>query len=64
MITKDDAERLKAFISASFMGIVDVETGPGGCETCGYGAPEFYAIDGPEKLHGLVDQFVASNENK
>lgn len=63
MITKKDAEMLKAYMTASWMGVVDTVTGSGGCETCGYGAPEYTTIE-LEGLHKLVDDFVASADNK
>ena len=63
MITKKDAEMLKAYMTASWMGVVETVTGEGGCETCGYGAPEYTTIE-LEGLHKLVDDFVASADNK
>lgn len=63
MITKRDAEMLKAYMTASWMGVVSVEVGAGGCETCGHGAPEYNHIE-LEGLHKLVDDFLASKDNK
>ena len=63
MMTKYDAEMLKAYMTASWMGIVHTVTGEGGCETCGYGAPEYNHIE-LNGLHQLVDDFLASPDNK
>ena len=63
MITKKDAEMLKAYMTASWMGVVETVTGEGGCETCGYGAPEYTTIE-LKGLHKLVDDFVVSPDNR
>ena len=63
MMTKHDAEMLKAYMTASWMGVVDTVTGEGGCETCGYGAPEYTTIE-LEGLLKLVDDFLVSDDNK
>ena len=63
MITKNDAERLKAYITATWMGVVDQVSGADGCDTCGYGATEYNHIE-LEGLHKLVDDFLASKDNK
>ena len=70
MIGEKDAGMLKAYITATWMGVVDSVT-TGGCNTCGLGGDTHYIIDldthyiiDLEKLHKLVDNFVASSDNK
>ncbi len=63
MLTELDASKLKAYMTATWMGVVDVRQGQGGCDTCGFGAESLNTID-LEGLHKLVDDFFASNDNK
>ena len=62
MIDKESAERLKAFISANFMGVATTHT-EGGCETCGWGGNSYSEVD-LEGALSLVDDFLASEDNK
>lgn len=62
MISQTDAERLKAFITATWMGVVNYEQGSGGCPTCGFGAHTYPDVE-LETVRDWVDQFVASKEN-
>jgi hypothetical protein len=62
MISEKDAAMLKAYITASWMGVVENVKGQGGCETCGYGADEYNHIE-LEGLHKLVDNFLVSKDN-
>lgn len=61
-LDKETAERLKAFITANFMGIANYRT-EGGCETCGWGGTEYSEVD-LEGALGLVDSFLDSEDNK
>jgi hypothetical protein len=69
-ITKEDAERMKAYITARFMGVMTEEYTVGGCETCGYGGTTYYRLseDSPEdilfNMRGMVDGFLESEDNQ
>lgn len=68
-ISKTEAERLKAFFTANFMGVMTESYTEGGCETCGYGGTTYYRLanDSPEdilfKMRSFVDDFVESEDN-
>lgn len=62
MLTKESAERLKAYFTAKWMDVVEVHTGEGGCDTCGYGAPEYEVTD-LAKMHHVIDEFLNSPDN-
>ena len=62
MIDKESAERLKAFITANFMGVAKYHT-EGGCETCGWGDTSYSEVD-LEGALSLVDDFLVSEDNK
>jgi len=62
MIDKESAERLKAFITANFMGIANYRT-EGGCDTCGWGGDSYSEVD-LEGALSLVDEFLKSEDNK
>ena len=62
MIDKESAERLKAFISANFIGVANYHT-DGGCDTCGWGGTSYEEVD-LEGALSLVDAFLESEDNK
>lgn len=66
---KEEILKLKAHISANFMGMADVKDHSGGCDTCGYGS----TIEGSEamsmeKISDVFDEYLSllepSEENK
>lgn len=61
MMTQEDAERMKAYISAVWMGVADSHT-EGGCDTCGYGGTSYSHME-LEGVRDLVDDFVKSDAN-
>lgn len=62
MISKEDAERIKAYITATFMGVATSHT-EGGCETCGWGGDTTYGLE-LEDARGIIDSFLISEDNK
>lgn len=68
-ITKEEGERLKAYITASFMGCMTESYTVGGCETCGWGGTTHYRLSADEpddilnEMRGFVDRFVESSDN-
>lgn len=60
---KDFAEKLKEFLRGNKSSWTSVEYGSGGCETCGYGADEFDAVD-MDELDKQIDEFCASFEKE
>ncbi len=61
MITKKDAEMLKAYMTAKWMGIAEYHV-EGGCETCGHGGDVSYSVD-LDGMRNLVDDFIVSSDN-
>lgn len=57
------ANKLKQFLRERKCKWTSVEYGSGGCETCGYGAEEFDAVD-MDELDKQIDEFCKSFEDK
>ena len=57
------AEALKQHLHDNLNAFTSIEYGSGGCDTCGYGAPEYEVLD-MAALDKEIDLFCASFEEK